>query len=418
LIDSVFFCNITIMDRTILVLMGLLSLGTLAAQAQFNYTNNGGGITITRYTGAGGMVSIPGNINGVPVISVGYGAFQICTGLTSVIIPGSVTNIGDLAFQACTGLTNATIVNGVIKIGVQSFYACTNLATLSIPASITTIADNAFLYCTRLSVTVDDHNSFYSSVNGILFDKNQKTLIRCPQSIGTSYSIPASVTSIKAYAFASCAILTSVMIPGSVTNIGLLAFTGTALTNVAIANGVTSIGEEAFYGCIGLKSVVIPESVTSIGGDAFALSGLISVTIPSSVTSIGAGAFSDCENLTSVFFKGNAPIADVTTFYPFNATVYYLPGTSGWNSHFLNLWPVLWNPLIKVADGSFGVKNNRFGFNITGTMDIPIVVEACTNLEHPVWSRLSNLRLTNGVFYFSDPMQPSQPTRYYHISSP
>jgi hypothetical protein len=61
-----------------------------AVQAQFNYTTNDSGtITITRYTGLGGAVTIPATINGRAVTSIGGNAFGWCTGLTSVTIPDS-----------------------------------------------------------------------------------------------------------------------------------------------------------------------------------------------------------------------------------------------------------------------------------------------------------------------------------------
>jgi hypothetical protein len=78
---------------------------------------------------------------------------------------------------------------------------------------------------------------------------------------------------------------------------------------------------------------------------------------------------------------------------------------------------VLWNPLIETADGSFGVRTNQFGFNITGTTNIPIVVQAADNLAHPVWTSLQSLTLTNGSYYFSEPFQPASPARLYRITS-
>ena len=71
---------------------------------------------------------------------------------------------------------------------------------------------------------------------------------------------------------------------------------------------------------------------------------------------------------------------------PLIGTVYYLPGTTGWSNSFDGVPAVLWNPLIQTADGSFGVRTNQFGFNITGTPNIPIVVQAADNLANPVWT--------------------------------
>jgi len=93
-------------------------------------------------------------------------------------------------------------------------------------------------------------------------------------------------------------------------------------------------------------------------------------------------------------------------------TIYYLPGTTGWSNTFSGRPTVLWNPQIQAGGASFGVQSNRFGFNITGTSNIPMVVEACTNLASPVWTPLQSLTLTNGLVYFSEPLQTNSSGRY------
>jgi BspA type Leucine rich repeat region (6 copies) len=279
--------------QTCLLAAVLLALPA-AVQAQFYYTTNNGTITITGYTGSGGAVTIPDTLNGLPVTDIGDWAFEGSQSLTSVLIPDSVTSIGDLAFYACSSLTNVIIGNGVTSILDSAFYSCYSLT----------------------AINVDAANLSYSSVNGVLFDKNQTTLIEYPGGLGGSYTVPDSVTSIGEYAFYGTA-LTSATIPNSVTSIGDGAFKSSGLTrvtigngvssigddafafcnnltNVAIGNGVTNIGDNAFYDCEGLTSTIIPDGVTSIGNDAFAGSGLSSVTIPDSVTTIAAGAFSGC----------------------------------------------------------------------------------------------------------------------------
>ena len=123
--------------------------------------------------------------------------------------------------------------------------------------------------------------------------------------------------------------------------------------------------------------------------------------------------------LQGVFFKGNAPGADSSVFYgDTNATVYYLPGTTGWGATFAGRPTRLWNPLMQSSGPGFGVGPAGFGFNITGTADIPIVVEACTNLAYAAWVPLQSLNLTNGAFYFSDPNWTNYPARNYRIRSP
>jgi hypothetical protein len=278
----------------------LLLAAPEAVQAQFSYTTSGGAVTITGYNGPGGAVTIPSVINGLPVTSIRYFAFANCTALTSVTIPGSITNMGNDAFDSCSGLTSVTIADGVTSIGEQAFWDCYNLTSVTIPGSVTNIGNNAFTFCSGL----------------------------------TNVTMGNGVLSIGGGAFMDDSALTgSLTIPGSVTNIGDEAFDDCFfLTNVTMGNGVLSIGELAFYSCASLTSLTIPGSVTNIGEEAFdACSGLTSVTVGSSVTSIGDFAFANCTSLTSVYFMGNAPSTDSTLFAATPATAYYFYGTTGWN---------------------------------------------------------------------------------------
>jgi hypothetical protein len=102
-----------------------------------------------------------------------------------------------------------------------------------------------------------------------------------------------------------------------------------------------------------------------------------------------------------------------------HATVYYLPGTTGWSTAFIVNAPIVpWNPQVQTGDASFGVKSNQFGFNITGTNNFTVVVAASTNLASPVWVPLQTITLTNGSFYFSDPEWTNHSSRYYSLQMP
>jgi hypothetical protein len=103
-----------------------------------------------------------------------------------------------------------------------------------------------------------------------------------------------------------------------------------------------------------------------------------------------------------------------------SVTIYYDPGTTGWNQFALSsrLVTAPWNPQALTSDPSFGVLTNQFGFNITGNSNLVAVVEACTNLGNPLWQPVQTNTLTSGSSYFSDPQWTNYPSRFYRFSMP
>ena len=119
----------------------------------------------------------------------------------------SVTSIGTYAFEACTSLTSVNLPNSVTSIGVGVFINCQSLTSVNLPNSVTSIGTYAFGNCTSLTnITVDAANPAYSSMNGVLFDKAQVTLLQFPGGLGGSYTISNSVTSIGDYPMRYCRI--------------------------------------------------------------------------------------------------------------------------------------------------------------------------------------------------------------------
>jgi hypothetical protein len=187
--------------------------------------------------------------------------------LSSITLPNTLTSIGYGVFQNCNGLTSFTIPDNVISIdGVQEFYGCTGLISFYIGKSLSSISGDAFSFCFGLTtITVDSDNAYFSSQDGVLFNKDKTTLVAYPVAKNGSYSIPSTVTTIGYYAFFYCNSLTSITIPDSVTTIDVAAFANcSALTSITIGNGVTSIGSDAFYNCSGLTSVYILRSTPTL----------------------------------------------------------------------------------------------------------------------------------------------------------
>lgn len=171
------------------------------------------------------------------VISIGSGAFSNCSGLTSVTLPSTITTMGSFAFQYCSGLTSVTIPT-VTSLQNKVFANCRGLETVDIPASVTTVHVAAFAECSSLtSFTVAAANPNYSTLNGLLTNKTQTSLITCPAGLGGNFTIPAGFTTIGNQAFRYCSELASVTIPSSVTNIESQAFSTCEKLVLAVFEG-------------------------------------------------------------------------------------------------------------------------------------------------------------------------------------
>jgi hypothetical protein len=231
--------------------------------------------------------------------------------------------------------------------------------------------------CTNLQrITVDAQNTRFVSIEGVLFDKELPvaTLIQYPAARSGSYVVPEGVATIGRGAF----------------------FGSGGITNITLPASLMDIGDQAFSGCASLTNVTIPENVRSIGGEAFA----------------------DCGKLEGIYFKGNPPTMTGSANGFSDAVFYYLPGVPLWEEISLPRPAVLWNPEIALNDDWFGVRDGNFGFTITGTADIIVVVEASRSLENPAWTPLGRYVLTGGSSYFSDPEWRSFPKGFYRLRSP
>jgi hypothetical protein len=206
------------------------------------------------------------------------------------------------------------IPEGVTSIDVNAFGNSDEdmqfIKSITIPSSLTTL-DNGFgfaycynaLWCPNLqNIYVNANNPSFSSVDGILYDKNQTTLIRYPRGRNKMASIPDTVKSIYKGAFSMCYIK-DFKFPSSINQIGTGGFaylnevndyngkSKSDLLSIVIPNSVNQIADSAFYGA-GLKNIVLPQKITSLPDYIFAdCQNLSTVTIPKTVKKIGYGAF-------------------------------------------------------------------------------------------------------------------------------
>ena len=167
---------------------------------------------------------------------------------------------------------------------------------------------------------------------------------------------------------------------------------------------------------------IIPGTVSTIGDWAFSgNTSLSNITIPASVTNIGTGAFIDCTGLTDVYFTGNGVGARSAILGGADsATVYYLPGTTGWGPTYADrptAWWALPYPVILTTAPAFGIQDNAFEFRISWATNDSVVVDAATDPGNPTWASLSTNALADGWSHFSDPDWANYPTRFYRVRS-
>ncbi len=206
------------------------------------------------------------------VESIDIDAFLQCVDLERITIPGNVKNIGSGAFGNCIALSELVIATGVEKIGDTAFYRCIALHSVTIPDSVKQIGAGVFDWCTSLTdIVVDDNNSAYAAVDGVLYNKNLTQLhtFPCGKTL-TSFAVPSGVTVIGSLAFSACSKIKEITLPDSVITIGVGAFSEcTALERIRLSSGLETIEYRAFLLCDSLSQIVLPKSTRRVDGAAF-----------------------------------------------------------------------------------------------------------------------------------------------------
>ena len=271
---------------------------------------------------------------------IGYSAFDGCTLLKDITLPDSIESFANYAFYGCSSIKKIEIPDSVTRIGGGAFYGCSSIEKIAIPDSVTHIGDSAFYGCSSLraieigkgleairylafggcdaleSITVSEDNRYFSSQDGILYNKYKTEFEHVPKAIKGPVTIPYGITSVG-YAFILCSDLTSITLPNSITSIGSQAFLDcSSLTNVILGDRLTSIDNHAFFGCSSLTSITIPGSVKSIGTQTFNYSGLQNVYYKGTAAQwaeISIGGNSGLDNATIFYFSEEYPFTDGVT---------------------------------------------------------------------------------------------------------
>jgi hypothetical protein len=322
---------------------------TTPSPSPFTYTNNGTGLTITGYTGTGGVVEIPATIGGVAVTTIGQNAFQSKSSVTSVVIPNGVTTILDAAFAGCSGMTAITLPNSLTSIGGYVFDGCSSLQSITIPDGVISIGPNAFAWCTSLA----------------------------------SITLPSGLKKIISGTFWACSNLPSITIPGGVDEIQYNAFLNCSkLTSVYfLGNTPPTIGVNAFSG-IASGAVGYYPATASVAWGSVTVAGL-------TVTPFGEVNRAPVITAQSTTYDALAEFIDGPTLQSANSRWQYLGGNVS-SLALLGNWKTTGNEVIQNQsqwDGNSGYLNN-YPFvqrvsTATGPVSAGSLVIHPSNMEEP-----------------------------------
>lgn len=284
-----------------------LQEGREATAGGFSYVEREDGtLEVTNYTGNDTVIAIPDQINGKKVVSLGA-SFSKCRPLRAVALGANISSISPVPFSDSISLTYIAVDSRnpyfTSKDGILYNKGMTELifcpmgreGNVEIPEGVTSIGKGAFLGCHLVTgVTLPEG---LASIGESAFGN----CISLPE-----LTVPASVAELGNAVFSGCSSLKEVKLAsGKLTGIASSAFSGSGLERISIPEGVTSIGDSAFQSCGDLQEITMPEGTVSIGANAFLGCGsLTGFHIPKSVSEIGGQAFQECKSLAGIAVDG------------------------------------------------------------------------------------------------------------------
>ena len=276
---------------------------TLGAALQYigRYAFSGSGLT---------SITIPGGVT-----QLQERTFDECAQLTEAHLPETMTGISQYAFRNCKNLESANLPGRLESLGSYAFAGCSKLSNIEIPASLEVIGTYAFSYCSSLKNVV--FNEGLTKIGDNAFQYCQSlTKIELPSTVErvgryafyscqsiASLKLPEGLTTADQYAFCACRSLTEVTLPAGITHVADNLFGNCeSLTTVNLSPATQSIGTYSFYGCDLLKNIDLSlATLNSIGASAFQYcQSLEDVVLSNTITTIGSSAFSRCSNLQTI----------------------------------------------------------------------------------------------------------------------
>ncbi len=222
------------------------------------YLQNDGTAQIKKYIGTSEELTIPSEINGHIIDSLGSNLFKNCKNLKKVYMPDTITNMGSNLFAECSNLEEVQLSESLWHIGTYCFQKCIKLKNVKIPDSVKEIWSNAFEKCTSLESIVIPN----SVIKICSYAFNDCISLK-------EVVLSESLTKLDSYTFIDCKSLVSIDIPESIEELNGAFINCTSLENIKLPENLKKLGGQEFQGCLNLKNLVLPEGVESLGFQCF-----------------------------------------------------------------------------------------------------------------------------------------------------